>query len=243
VQVSHAAQELLETLWLEREGEAPVPLSALEDSPAFRELLQLGYASAVGDHAALTERGTREARAAIRRHRLAERLMADVLDLGDESLDEAGCSFEHLLHPELEDKVCNLLGHPRVCPHGKPIPPGRCCEERTRSNEKLVAPLVDLEVGEGGRIAYLLAGERSRLQELMSIGLLPGAGIKLLRKSPAYVLALGESEFAVDEAMAKTVYVRVQENAHVPQTPARRRTGRLGLRWGRKHGKGHGATD
>jgi len=232
VQVSPEAQELLETLWLEQEGEAPVPLSALEGSNAFNELLQLGYASAVEDRARLTDRGVREARAAIRRHRLAERLMADVLDLGEQSLDEAGCRFEHLLYPELEDKVCTLLGHPSVCPHGKPIPPGPCCENGERQTGKLVASLVDLEPGEGGRVAYLHAGEGSRLRELMSIGLLPGAPVRLLRNSPAYVLALGESEFALDEDMAKAVFVRVQTDRRRHADNGARARGRRG--WGRR---------
>ena len=237
MQVSQEAQELLETLWLEHEGEPPVPLSALEASQAFNELLQLGYASAAEGRARLTDRGMREARAAIRRHRLAERLMADVFDLGEQSLDEAGCRFEHLLYPELEDKVCSLLGHPRVCPHGKPIPPGACCENGERETGKLVASLVDLEPGEGGRVAYLQAAEGSRLRELMSIGLLPGAPVKLLRKSPAHVLALGESEFALDEEMAKAVYVRVQAERR-PDAGAVRERGRRGWRWGNRGANG-----
>jgi len=243
VQASHAAQELLETLWLEQEGDPPVPLSALEGSDAFNELLRLGCASAVEGQARLTERGLREARAAIRRHRLAERLMADVLDLGAQSLDEAGCRFEHLLYPELEDKVCTLLGHPRACPHGKPIPPGPCCDHGARETGKLVASLVDLEVGEGGRVAYLHAGEGSRLRELMSIGLLPGAPVTLLRKSPAYVVALGESEFALDEEMAKAIYVRVQTETRPPAGEGARERGWRGWRWGRANREGEGPGD
>lgn len=231
MEVSHAAQELLETLWLEQEGEAPLPLSALENHEAFNELLRLGYVNAAEGRACLTDRGKREAKAAIRRHRLAERLMADVLDVGERSLDEAGCRFEHLLHPELEDKVCTLLGHPRVCPHGKPIPPGPCCEEGAQSAGKLVAPLVELQIGEGGRVAYLQATESSRLRELMSIGLLPGAPVRLLRTTPAYVVAVGESEFALDENMARAVYVRVQSPRPVQASTPPRGRPRWGWRW------------
>jgi DtxR family Mn-dependent transcriptional regulator len=157
-------------------------------------------------------------------------------------LDEAGCRFEHLLYPELEDKVCTLLGHPRACPHGKPIPPGPCCEEGTREESKLVAPLTDLEPGEGGRVAYLHAGEGSRLRELMSIGLLPGAPVRLLRRSPAYVVALGESEFALDEDMAKAIYVRVQTNRQ-PTAAGRRERTRSGWRWGNRGNGGSRPDD
>ncbi len=212
--LSNAAQEALETLWLQKqEGETPVSARTLERSPAFDELVQMGCVSVVGDDAQLTARGLREAEGAIRRHRLAERLMADVLDVREGALDEAGCEFEHMLHSGLEDKVCRLLGHPRFCPHGRPIPPGDCCRGRARSGEKLVACLADLEAGEGGRVAYLLTGEDSRMRELMAIGAVPGMNIRLIRKFPAYVFALGESEFAVDEEMARTVYVRVERKA------------------------------
>lgn len=208
--LSDPAEEILETLWLESEGEAPAPLASLEKSPGFDELTQLGFVSVEEGRARLTERGRREAEGAIRRHRLAERLMADVLDVRPGMLDETSCRFEHMLHSGLEDKVCRLLGHPAACPHGKRIPQGACCRERRRNGERLVAPLADLEPGEGGRIAYLLTGEDARIEELMAIGAVPGIAVRLIRKFPAYVFSLGESEFAVDKEMARAVYVRIQ---------------------------------
>ncbi|HEY3396853.1 MAG TPA: metal-dependent transcriptional regulator [Armatimonadota bacterium] len=208
--LSDRAQEILETLWLQHEGEAPVPLSALEKTKAFNELSQLGYVSVSDGQVQLTERGLREAAGAIRRHRLSERLMADVLDMGETGLDEASCQVEHLLYRGLEDRVCRLLGHPRVCPHGKPIPPGPCCKEGAPSEERLIAPLADMETGEEGRVAYLHTGDGTRMRELMAIGLVPGVSVKLMHKSPTYVLALGECEFAVDEGMARAVYVRLK---------------------------------
>jgi len=209
--LSDNAQEILETLWLRKEeGEPPTLLSALQKAPAFDELSQMGFVSVADGEAALTERGLREAAGAIRRHRLAERLMADVLDVREGALDEASCQFEHILYAGLENQVCRLLGHPTVCPHGKPIPEGDCCHEHARTGDKLVASLADLEPGEGGRVAYLLTGQDTRMQELMSIGAVPGVSVSLIRKFPAYVFSLGESEFAVDEAMARTIYVRIQ---------------------------------
>lgn len=212
--ISNAAQEILETLWLQREeGESPAPPDTLTRSAAFDELSQMGFVSVAGEGVRLTERGQREAAAAIRRHRLAERLMADVLDVRDGALDEVSCEFEHMLHSGLEDKVCRLLGHPQVCPHGKIIPPGPCCRARSVAGDKLVARLADLEPGEGGRVAYLLTGEDSRMQELLAIGAAPGIAIRLIRKFPAYVFSLGESEFAVDEEMARTLYVRLDRRS------------------------------
>jgi len=73
--------------------------------------------------------GEERARSVIRRHRLAERLFVDVLSIRDEhEVEESACKFEHILSPEVTDKMCALLGHPTACPHGSPIPPGDCCK-------------------------------------------------------------------------------------------------------------------
>jgi DtxR family Mn-dependent transcriptional regulator len=75
-----------------------------------------------------TAAGQERARSVIRRHRLAERLFTDVLSLSDElSVETNACQFEHILSPELTDRICTFLGHPATCPHGSPIPPGPCC--------------------------------------------------------------------------------------------------------------------
>ena len=127
MRLSEPVQELLETLWEQSEEGSTVALPELERTPGFEELSQMGCVTVTDGKVKLTEKGLPEAEAVIRRHRLAERLMADVLDVGPSSFETASCQLEHILHSELEDKVCQLLGHPRICPHGKPIPAGECC--------------------------------------------------------------------------------------------------------------------
>jgi len=61
----------------------------------------------------------------IRARRLAERLIHDVL--GGE-FEEGACEFEHMGSTKLIDSICTLLGHPKECPHGLPIPEGECCQ-------------------------------------------------------------------------------------------------------------------
>ncbi len=73
--------------------------------------------------------GERRARQLVRSHRLAERLVQDVLG---QAAEPSACEFEHLLGTEVVDAICTLLGHPRECPHGYPIPPGECCERSDR---------------------------------------------------------------------------------------------------------------
>lgn len=76
----------------------------------------------------MTPRGRQRAADIIRRHRLAERLFTDSLALDSETeIEQQACKFEHILSPEATDKICAFLGHPKTCPHGAPIPAGRCC--------------------------------------------------------------------------------------------------------------------
>jgi putative ABC transport system ATP-binding protein len=81
----------------------------------------------------LTEAGSRRARDVVRRHRLAERLFTDTFAIEDAEAHQQACRFEHIITPELDQRICSFLGHPKTCPHGNPIPPGPCCEERLKS--------------------------------------------------------------------------------------------------------------
>jgi putative ABC transport system ATP-binding protein len=79
---------------------------------------------------ALTPRGETRARDVIRRKRLAERLLTDTFSIADSEADTHACKFEHIISPELDQRICTFLGHPKTCPHGNPIPVGRCCPQR-----------------------------------------------------------------------------------------------------------------
>jgi DtxR family transcriptional regulator, Mn-dependent transcriptional regulator len=210
--LSERAEEILEALWIqvEEQGKKPLDLGANRDDPAIEELVKLGYIRRDQDHIHLLEKGKSHAAACVRRHRLAERLLTDVLYVKKNIIDEVSCKFEHLLHEGLEDNVCSILGHPKVCPHGKSIPAGRCCaEKRDRRLPKFVASLVELEVKEKGKIAYLQTKDTNKMQKLISIGAIPGVSIALLQKFPSYVFQIGESQFAVDRELASGIYVRL----------------------------------
>jgi ABC-type lipoprotein export system ATPase subunit/Mn-dependent DtxR family transcriptional regulator len=76
----------------------------------------------------MTERGRERAASVIRRHRLAERLFADTFQMRDDAeLEANACTLEHVLSPEVTERICVFLNHPETCPHGSPIPPGPCC--------------------------------------------------------------------------------------------------------------------
>jgi putative ABC transport system ATP-binding protein len=80
----------------------------------------------------LTPVGSQRARDVVRRHRLAERLFKDTFSIDDSEAHTQACKFEHIISPELDQRICTFLGHPKTCPHGNPIPPGDCCNGRPK---------------------------------------------------------------------------------------------------------------
>lgn len=207
--LSERAQEILENLWVqEEEKKHHLDINILRDDPALKELLEQGHLKEKEGKAHLTKKGLEEACLCVRRHRLAERLMADVFDLKKGKVHEAGCKFEHIIQEELEENICTLLGHPTECPHGSSIPPGKCCNQFKAHPKAIVKSLANLKSGERGVISYIHTKEKSALQKIMALGALPGSSIKLLRKFPSYVFQIGHSQFAIDREMAKKIFVK-----------------------------------
>jgi DtxR family Mn-dependent transcriptional regulator len=215
MRISEDAQEILERLWMaEEDGRAGLALAdtALAE---INELVEGGLVVQDGATWKLTQAGAPEAALAIRRHRLGERLLIDVLKAEDEVLEEHACRLEHALFDGLDESICTLLGHPQFCPHGKPIPPGNCCRQMRETVRRLIAPLNEVEPGQGGEVAYIQMGDANHLQKLMAMGVLPGGKIRLLRNSPSFVFECGYSQFAVDEAIAADIYVRLRTEEDV----------------------------
>lgn len=207
-ELSDKAEEILEHLWTETVEKEDTVRSSILPEDVLRDLQRGGLLTLEAGEVRLTERGRRQAKGCVRRHRLAERLLSDILDGADEEIHAAGCKFEHGLHRGLEEKVCTILGHPEKCPHDKPIPPGRCCRRMETEPGQIISSLTEREVGEELVVAYLQSEEHSDLRKLMAIGALPGTEFTLKQRFPSYVLKIGHSEFAVDEQMASDIYVR-----------------------------------
>jgi len=243
--LSEKAEEILETLWIEavEKGREEVRIEVLArglrrhlmpgeriaevapESAEVQELLSAGLAELREEkRLSLTPAGRKDGEQVVRNHRLAERLMADVLDIQERVGDETACQFEHMLKRGIDERICTLLGHPRSCPHGRPIPPGPCCEEKRDASVRIVAPLSALEEGERGTIAYLHMSERGKVERLLALGVLPGQPIALLQRFPSYLFRVGQTEVAVDAELASHICVRLGK-----QEPARRRWRRRGL--------------
>lgn len=208
--LSESIQEVLEQLWIATEEEGR---KGLEDGSirqeSVDELTRLGLAEWKDEHVTLTPSGKPEAAQAVRRHRLAERLLVDVLSTDETRMDEHACRFEHALVNGTDESICTLLGHPKYCPHGKPIPMGKCCKQLRDSVDRLITPLNELQEGQRGHIAYIHAHDHGHLQKLIAMGVLPGVPISLLRRYPSFVFEIGYSQFAVDEGIAADIRVRL----------------------------------
>jgi len=204
-------EEILEALWgeiVEKKNQS-CDISVLKDDEAIKQLTSLDYVEVKNNQDRLTNKGREEAKNCVRRHRLAERLFVDVLDIKDKLVHEASCKFEHLLHKGLDENVCILLGHPKACPHGRPIPEGECCKDAKRIPKKLIMRLSELEPSKKATISHLETQDKVMLQKIIAIGALPGTDIKLIQKFPSYVFQIGKSQFAIDKELASCIYVRV----------------------------------
>jgi len=215
--------EVLEVLWtsLEEGGRESIPVDEIliigltgPPAEAVEDLKERGLVQVEDNEVRLTDTGFEEARMTIRRHRLSERLFADIFDIVKEEMENVACRFEHMLiKPALEEKICELLGHPKTCPHDRPIPIGECCHRAETAVDQAVVPMSQLRPGEEGVIAYIHSGDSEKLKKLMAMGILPGEEVDLERRFPSFVFNVGFSRYAVDEGMASAIFIRRQDSS------------------------------
>lgn len=173
-----------------------------------KELLEKEYIICSGAEIQLSEKGEYLARDIIRRQRLAERLLVDVLEIRGELIDSVACEFEHVISPEIEKSICTLLGHPKLCPHGSPIPEGDCCREQVEVIKSIVTTLDKLKQAERFKIVYILVQNHPELHKLISLGVAPGAILKVHQTFPTFVIEIEEQMIALDKEIAKNIYVK-----------------------------------
>ncbi|MHB9024292.1 MAG: metal-dependent transcriptional regulator [Armatimonadota bacterium] len=206
-QLTAASEDYLEHLYnIEVEGEKS-HLPDLDDR-TMGELLRLGYLRQGEGAWRLTKAGRQVAEQAVRRHRLAERLLHDVINVHGRQVDETACEFEHSLHHGIDEHICTLLGHPKTCPHGRPIPSGPCCRKRRGAPTSAISPLADMRNGDRGTIAYLSGHQPDIIQKLMTLGVLPGTPVQVIQTFPSIVFQINQTQVAIDRTLAEHIYVR-----------------------------------
>lgn len=206
--------EYLETLWRMQEN-SDLSIQRLKDEIAddfsvgmLETLISEGLATISDDkkEIKLTDKGYKKATRIIRAHRLAERLLYDAMGMSKD-FEKGACEFEHILTDELVNSICTMLGHPKECPHGLPIPPGECCNKDIKSIESSIVRLSDMKIGEKGRIAYISCGEDQEMHRLNSLQIRPGATIRLHQNFPTFVIECEGAKVAIDDDIARNVSV------------------------------------
>jgi DtxR family Mn-dependent transcriptional regulator len=154
----------------------------------------------------LTKKGRQVAKNVVRRHRLAERFLTDILHLDWSEVHDAACKLEHALSPEILNPLETVLGYPKTCPHGNPIPTknGKVPEETSK-------PLSDLNSGEGGIVVKIANEKTDILKILDNLGLMLGSYVQVEGKKPytgpLNVHVEGKCH-AVEQKLATHVYVK-----------------------------------
>jgi len=153
----------------------------------------------------LTANGRKIASSVLRRHRLAERLLTDILHLDWSEVHDPACKLEHALSPEILKPLEKALGHPKKCPHGNPIPTscGGIFEEETMV-------LSELGVNVSGVIVKITEEKTETLKQLASLNLVPGKLVHVANEVPSGFLTIiveGES-CTVDHDLASVIYVK-----------------------------------
>ncbi len=213
-----AVEEYLETiLELEESGVPPMRARLVErlgvSAPAVSEtvgrLAREGYVTLDDQRVVhLTDHGRHYATSIMRRHRLAERLLVDVLHLPWHQVHEEAGRIEHAISANLEAHLVQLLGDPATCPHGNPIP-GSANTVPTDPLEPL-ATLAPGTVAEVRRISEEIEAQREHMLLLEEAGLIPGSTVTIVGNERGRFMvrtALGES--ALPSLVASRVYAAV----------------------------------
>jgi DtxR family transcriptional regulator, Mn-dependent transcriptional regulator len=156
-------------------GVAPASVSGM-----LKKLVNEGYVEhEVRGDIELTQKGLEVAVGVVRRNRLAERLLTDVLGMPWDEVYAEACILEHAITDRVEERLVVALGNPQTCPHGHPIPP-KDLTEPVRGG----IPLAQVEAGESATVAGVTEQMPEILRYLGQVGLRPGARVRVEEKAP-----------------------------------------------------------
>jgi DtxR family Mn-dependent transcriptional regulator len=211
-----ATEMYLRTVWeLEEEGITPIRARLVErlglSAPAVSEtvarLEQEGLLRIASNRTLqLTEAGRMRAMSVMRKHRLAERLLTDIIGLEWEQIHNEACRWEHVISDAVERRLVELLGSPRTCPHGNPIP-GLASED---TDPHLVTMAEAAKVGCRAtvqRISEQLQVNVKAMRFLREHGLRPGRAADLSVTGGQVIAETDNERVKVDKSMAQQVYV------------------------------------
>ncbi len=207
-------EEYLETIFaLEEEG-IPVIQARLAErldkaAPSVSEMLDRLEADELIERTSrqitMTAQGAALAQGVVRKHRLAERLLVDIIGLDWEKAHVEAGRWEHVISDDVEERLVVLLGNPTTCPHGNPIPGvERIGPTQRRLDEARPGDRIRLE-----RITESVEHEADSLSYLGAHGLTPGTTAVIGARAPdgTLTLVVGEDTIALGPAMTQRMYV------------------------------------
>jgi DtxR family Mn-dependent transcriptional regulator len=208
-------EEYLEAiLEIEEEGITPIRARLVErlglSAPAVSEtvnrLVDHGYAELMDDRSLrLTDEGRSIATSIVRRHRLAERLLVDVIGLEWEKVHKEADRWEHAISADVEEKLVQLLGDPATCPHGNPIPGSSHKIEGPASQ-----PLTSLQPGPVivRRISEKVEIDEDAIKFLAGAELIPGSNAVVISTDTEGVQVTTDAagEQTVPRKLAQLIY-------------------------------------
>lgn len=156
----------------------------------------------------LTPKGMRVAKTLVRRHRLSERFLTDVLGMEWDAAHREACRLEHAISPEVEERLAKMLGEPSTCPHGHPIPDA----DGKLPEEEEMKPLSEACPRERCRIARVEENDLSFLQYLASLGLMPDVDLEVKEVAPfggPILIQVGDSQYALGRDVASRIWTKV----------------------------------
>lgn len=208
-------EEYLESIYKLQQEQRPVSTSSLAEhlklsAPSVSEMIKKLASKDLVSHTekgvCLTEEGKAIAKKVIRRHRLSERLLTDILGFKWDEVHDEACRLEHAISPEMEERISQSLGNPKTCPHGHPIPDkdGIIIKEKVR-------PLSELKAREKGTIVNVFEEDPKMLQYLASLGLIPDVCVQVEEVAPfggPLIVCVCGSRYALGREVASKIKVK-----------------------------------
>ena len=213
--ISDTMRDYLGEIYRLGSGEAWVSTTALAErldvsGPAAVRMVRRLHEAGLVDHTPykgvrLTPSGKKVALLNIRRHRLVERFLTDILKFGWHEVHDEADELHKGVTQRLEDRMVEMMGNPTTCPHGEPIPTREGIMPEIHDK-----PLTVVPPGTKGKISRVKSHEPEKLKYLGEIGLVPGAPFELLNRAPfngPLRLKIGQYEQVIGAELAAALWV------------------------------------